>query len=110
MSEVTKINNAKLRFLTGFARHLLNRTEKEAPNNQVFADELFTSIVTVSNRIKELENDGLLHVDRWTVDGPGRYRRTITVTADGVKVLLNQNPDFMRKMGFRKNGERRANK
>lgn len=108
MSEVTKINNSKLRFLTGFARHLLNRTEKEAPKNQVFADELYTSVVTISNRIKELENDGLLHVVRWVVPGQSPFRRTITVTEEGVKVLLNQEPDFMRKMGFKKNGERRA--
>lgn len=110
MSEVTKINNSKLRFLVGFARQLLNRTDKEAPTNQEFADALYTSTVTVSNRIKELEKDGLLHVKRWVRPGPGRYRRTITVTENGVKVLLNQEPDFMRKMGFKKNGERRANK
>lgn len=103
-----KIKPASLRYLLGFAKHLLKEGQEPTPPNDLFAGEMYCTTVTINNRINELVAAGYLDVKRWTVPGPSPFKRKITVSEKGISLLLELEPDFMRSMGFKKDGKRRA--
>lgn len=103
----TNLSGIRLLSFKGFAKHLLNPAITDTPKNEVFAKEQYCSSQTINSRIRVLEKEGLIHVERWKVNEPAPFRRIITVTEKGIAVLLDREPEFMAGMGYDENGIRK---
>ncbi|AGG58093.1 hypothetical protein VPAG_00057 [Vibrio phage douglas 12A4] len=103
-----KITGTQLLSLKHFSKHLLNPEVVETPTNEVFADEQYCTTPTINKRLRTLEAEGFLKIVSWKVKEPRPFRRKITVTQKGIYVLMQREPEFMKKMGFDKNGQRKT--
>ena len=106
-----KITGTQLLSLKQFSTHLLKQEvieAAEAPTNKTFADEQYCTTPTINKRLRALESEGFLTIKSWKVKESRPFRRKITVTQKGIDVLMQREPEFMKKMGFDKNGQRKT--